>query len=152
MRHLKYINEDKRDYKTFFKERIDWKLYNYILEILTHINDELRDDNLEFRLEVQIKSRTIILGNGEYVNEPDAWWGNRFKDYDKHGKGFRYIVYVDLVDRDEDTNALTHVEKIENYLSEIKKRIDRKYAVKYINCDRGLLSFIEYKSKNETSL
>lgn len=150
MKHLRHINESKRDYKSFFKERIDWKLYNYILEILTHINDELRDDNLEFRLEVQIKSRTIILGNGEYVNEPDGWWGNRFKDYDKHGKEFRYVVYIDLVNREDDTNALSDIEKIENYLLKIKERLDRKYVIKYLYCDRGLLSFIEYKPKNET--
>ena len=150
MKHLKHINETKRDYKSFFKERIDWKLYNYILEILTYINDELRDDNLEFRLEVQIKSRTIILGNGEYVNEPDGWWGSRFKDYDKHEKRFKYVVYIDLVDRDGDTNSLTNVEKTDKYLLKIRERLDKKYVIKYLYCDRGLLNFIEYRLKNET--
>ena len=120
MRYLKLFEENKENIESFFKDKIDWKLVNYITDIGTKYEDK------EFAVRIRIvisdprykklfehSSYWLIWANN-YNNRSDAYINDLIKSYNKYGLFYLFSVCGKYVlDIEENDNlSIKELEKI----------------------------------------
>jgi len=137
-----FINES---YKDFFKQKVDWKLYNLMQDIVVPFKDEYY--NYDVYAKILVNWYTLLRDDKYYLDFDECGL-----DYMKTWESKPYLTYVlecvvkepqEIGTKEEFTKVRRDIDQFKDI---VKEKLGKKYDIDFMSNDCSVY-FIKFKLK-----